>query len=72
MYYHENINKPNILKFGAKIQRGISNKITNLGLDLSEAPLQESVAMATAKDLHSNIYLSTNSYLFSGKVTKLG
>ena len=37
------------------------------GLDFSEAPLQESVAMATATDLHSNFYLLTNSYIFSGK-----
>ena len=42
------------------------------GLDLSEAPLQESVAMATAKYLRSNFYLLTNSYIFSGKVTKFG
>ena len=42
------------------------------GLDLSEAPLQESVAMATAKDPHSHFYLLTNSYIFSGKVTKFG
>ena len=42
------------------------------GLDLSEAPLQESVAMATAKDLQSNVYLLTNSYIFSGQVTKFG
>ena len=42
------------------------------GLDLPEAPLQEGVAMATAKDLHSNFYHLTNSYIFSGKVTKFG
>ena len=42
------------------------------GLDLSEAPLQESVAMATARDLHSHFYLLANSYIFSGKVTKFG
>ena len=35
-------------------------------------PLQESVAIATAKDLHSNFYLLTNSYIFAGKVTKFG
>ena len=38
--------------------------------DLPEAPLEESVAMATAKDLHSNFYLLTNAYIVSGKVTK--
>ena len=42
------------------------------GLDLLEAPLQESVAMATTKDLHSNFYLLANSYIFSGKFTKFG
>ena len=41
------------------------------GLDLSEAPLQESVAMATVKDLHLNFYLLTNSYIFSGKSPNL-
>ena len=34
------------------------------GLDLPEAPLKESVAMATAKDLHSNFYLLTNPIYF--------
>ena len=90
MCCHGNINSPILLKFGTKIQRSISNKITKFllrliekwyhsdvitvfgGLDLPEAPLQESVAMATAKDLHSNFYLLTNSYIFSGKVTKFG
>ena len=42
------------------------------GLDLPKVPLQESVAMATAKDLHSNFYLLTNSFIFSRKVTKFG
>ena len=42
------------------------------GLDLSEALFQESVAMATARDPYSNFYLLTNSYIFSGKVTKFG
>ena len=42
------------------------------GLNLSRVPFQESVAMAKAKDLHSNFYLLTNSYIFSGKVTKFG
>ena len=42
------------------------------GLDLPEAPLQGSVAMATVKHLHSNFYLLTNFYIFSGKVTKFG
>ena len=41
------------------------------GLDLPEPLLQESVAMATAKDLHSNFYLLTNSYIFSGKSPNL-
>ena len=41
------------------------------GLDLPEAPLQENVAMATAKDLHSNFYFLTNSYIFSGKSPNL-
>ena len=41
------------------------------GLNLSEVPLQESVAIATAKDLHSNFYLLNNSYIFSGKITDL-
>ena len=30
------------------------------GLDLPQVPLQESVAVATAKDLHSNVYLFDN------------
>ena len=42
------------------------------GLDLPKAPLQESVARATAKDLHSNFYLIANFYIFLGKVTKFG
>ena len=42
------------------------------GLDLSESPLQENVAMATAKYLRSNFYLLTNSYIFSREVTKFG
>ena len=41
------------------------------GLDLHEAPLQESVAMATAKDLHSNFYFLTSSHIFSGKSPNL-
>ena len=41
------------------------------GLDLSEAPLQENVAIATAKDPHSNFYLLTNSHIFSGKSPNL-
>ena len=42
------------------------------GLNLSEVPLQESVSMATAKNLHSNFYLLKNFYIFSGKVIKFG
>ena len=43
------------------------------GLDLSEAPLQENVAMATAKYLRSNFYLLTSSYIyFQEKSLNLG
>ena len=51
-----------------QIDRGITSQRRNYyfgGLDLPEGSLQESVAMATAKDLHSNFYLLTNSYIFS-------
>ena len=42
------------------------------GLDLSEVPLQEKVAWQQQGDPHSNFYLLTNCYIFSGKVIKFG
>ena len=72
MCCHGNINTPILLKF-VKIYVEMTSQWRHYcfgGLDLPNVPLQESVSMATAKDLHSNFYLLTKCYIFSGKVTK--
>ena len=57
-----------------KIDREMMSQLRHYcfgGLDLPKVPLQKSVALTTAKDLYSNFYLLTNSYIFSGKLPSL-